>query len=89
MALAERYLAADQAGRRALLASTVDRAPLPAVAAAGAWIAPRAVNSLEYFASASDISRVYASLAALARGPAWPRSARCDLGDGGCHRRGC
>jgi len=69
LALAERYLAADQAGRRALLASTVDRAPLPAVAAAGAWIAPRAVNSLEYFASASDISRVYASLAALARRP--------------------
>jgi beta-lactamase class A len=68
-ALAERYLAADQAGRRALLASTVDRAPLPAVAAAGAWIAPRAVNSLEYFASASDLCRVYTSLAALARRP--------------------
>jgi len=57
-ALAESYLAAGQAGRRALLAGTVDRAPLPAVAAAGAWIAPRAVNSLEYFASASDICRV-------------------------------
>jgi beta-lactamase class A len=68
-AVAERYLAADQAGRRALLASTVNRAPLPAVAAAGAWIAPRAVTSLEYFASASDICRVYASLAALARRP--------------------
>jgi beta-lactamase class A len=68
-ALAERYLAAGQAGRRALLASTVDRAPLPAVAAAGAWIARRAVNSLEYFASASDLCRVYASLAALARRP--------------------
>jgi hypothetical protein len=68
-ALAERYLAADEAGRRALLASTVDRAPLPAVAAAGAWIAPRAVTSLEYFASASDLCRVYASLAALARRP--------------------
>ena len=68
-ALAERYLAADQAGRRALLASTVDRAPLPAVAAAGAWIAPRAVTSLEYFASASDLCRVYASLAAMARRP--------------------
>jgi hypothetical protein len=53
----------------ALLASTVDRAPLPAVAAAGAWIAPRAVNSLEYFASAIDLCRVYASLAALARRP--------------------
>jgi len=68
-ALAERYLAAGQAGRRALLASTVDRAPLPAVAAAGPWIAPRAVNSLEYFASASDLCRVYASLAALASRP--------------------
>jgi beta-lactamase class A len=68
-ALAERYLAAGQAGRRALLASTVDRAPLPAVAAAGAWIAPRAVTSLEYFASASDLCRVYAALAALARRP--------------------
>ncbi len=68
-ALAGRYLAADQAGRRALLASTVDQAPLPAVAAAGPWIAPRAVNRLEYFASASDLCRVYASLAALASRP--------------------
>jgi beta-lactamase class A len=68
-ALAERYLAAGQAGRRALLASTVDRAPLPALATARSWIAPRAVNSLEYFASASDLCRVYASLAALARRP--------------------
>jgi beta-lactamase class A len=68
-ALAEHYLAVDEAGRRALLASTVDRAPLPAVAAAGAWIAPRAVTSLEYFASASDICHVYASLAALAGRP--------------------
>jgi beta-lactamase class A len=68
-ALAGRYLAAGQAGRRALLASTVDRAPLPAVAAAGSWIAPRAVTRLEYFASASDLCRVYASLAALARRP--------------------
>ena len=76
-ALAERYLAADQAGRRALLAGTVDRAPLPAAAAAGDWITPRAVTSLEYFASASDLCRVYASLAALSRLPAWPRSARC------------
>ena len=68
-ALARRYLAAGQAGRRALLASTVDRAPLPALAAAGSWTAPRAVNSLEYFASASDLCRVYAALAALARRP--------------------
>jgi beta-lactamase class A len=65
--LAKRYIAADQPTRRALLASTVDRAPLPAVAAAGSWTAPRDINSLEYFASASDICRAYASLAVLAR----------------------
>jgi beta-lactamase class A len=68
-ALADRYLAAGQAGRRALLARTVDQAPLPAVAAARAWTAPRAVNTLEYFASATDICHVYADLAALARRP--------------------
>jgi hypothetical protein len=39
------------------------------VAAAGSWIAPRDINSLEYFASASDICRAYASLAALAARP--------------------
>jgi beta-lactamase class A len=68
-ALAERYSAADEPHRRALLAGTVDRAALPPVAAAGAWTTPRDVNSLEYFASASDICRAYASLAALARRP--------------------
>jgi beta-lactamase class A len=68
-ALATRYTAADEPSRRALLASTIDRAPLPAVAAAGAWITPRDINSLEYFASASDICRAYASLAVLARRP--------------------
>jgi hypothetical protein len=47
----------------------VDRAPPPAVAAAGDWTAPRAVTRLEYFASASDLCRVYASLAALASRP--------------------
>jgi beta-lactamase class A len=68
-ALATRYVTADESSRRALLASTVDRAPLPAVAAAGGWTTPRDINSLEYFASATDICRVYASLAALARRP--------------------
>jgi Beta-lactamase enzyme family len=67
--LANRYLAAGEPGRRALLASTVDREPLPPVAAAGTWITPRDINSLEYFASASDICRAHASLAALARQP--------------------
>jgi Beta-lactamase enzyme family/ORF 12 gene product N-terminal len=68
-ALAERYISANEPSRRTLLTSTVDRAPLPAVAAAGSWIAPRDINSLEYFASASDICRAYASLAALAARP--------------------
>jgi hypothetical protein len=68
-ALAERYISANEPSRRTLLASTVDRAPLPAVAAAGSWIAPRDINSLEYFASAGDICRAYASLAALAARP--------------------
>ena len=68
-ALAARYISANEPSRRTLLASTVDRAPLPAVAAAGSWIAPRDINSLEYFASASDICRAYASLAALAARP--------------------
>jgi len=68
-ALAQRYVAADEARRRALLASTVERTPLPAVAAAGAWVAPRDIDSVEYFASATDLCRAYASLAALARRP--------------------
>ena len=68
-ALAERYISANEPSRQMLLASTVDRAPLPAVAAAGAWITPRDIDSLEYFASASDICRAYASLAALAHRP--------------------
>ena len=67
--LANRYIAADEPGRRALLTSIIDRAPLPAAAAAGAWTTPRDINSLEYFASATDICRAYASLAALARRP--------------------
>ena len=68
-ALATRYITANERSRLALLASTIDRAPLPAVAAAGSWVAPRDINSLEYFASATDLCRAYTSLAALARRP--------------------
>jgi hypothetical protein len=66
-ALARRYRAADEADRRALLAGTVDRLPLPDAAAmrdlgthltAPGWVA-----------SAGDICRAYASLADLARSP--------------------
>jgi beta-lactamase class A len=83
-ALAKRYIAADEAGRQALLASTVDRAPLPAVAAAEAWTTPREVNSLEWFASANDLCRAYTSLAALARRPGLsPIGQVLSLNDGG------
>src|SRR5215470_2724214 len=68
-ALAQRFIAADESGRRALLASVVDRAPLPTLAEAGAWTMPRDIDSLEYFGSASDLCRAYASLAALDRRP--------------------
>jgi beta-lactamase class A len=67
--LATRYATGDETSRRALLASTVDREPLPAVAAAGDWVTPRDIDSVEYFASPSDICRAYASLAGLARQP--------------------
>ncbi len=68
-ALAQRYVTAGEPSRRALLASTVDRAPLPALEDAGVWIAPRDIDHLEYFASAGDLCRAYTSLAALARQP--------------------
>ncbi len=83
-ALAQRYITANEAGRRALLATTVDRASLPTAAAAQAWTTPRDINSLEWFASASDICRVYTSLAALARRPGLsPVGDVMSLNDGG------
>ena len=83
-ALANRYIAANEAGRQALLASTVDPAPLPALAAAQAWTTPRDINSLEWFASADDICRAYTSLAALARRPGLsPIGQVLSLNDGG------
>ena len=82
--LAKRYIAANEPSRRTLLASTVDRAPLPAVVAATAWTTPRAIDSLEYFASAGDICRAYTSLAALARRPGLsPIGQVLSLNDGG------
>jgi beta-lactamase class A len=83
-ALAQRYIAASQAGRRALLASVVDRAPQPSATALAAWRAPRDINSIEHFGSASDICRVYASLAALARRPGlFPVASVLAANDGG------
>jgi hypothetical protein len=67
--LANRYLTANEAGRRALLANTVDRLPLPDVAAMRALSTRGEIGSLGWFASASDICRAYASLAALVHRP--------------------
>jgi hypothetical protein len=52
-ALANRYRAANEAGRRALLANTVDRIPLPDVAAMRALSTRGEVGSLGWFASAT------------------------------------
>jgi beta-lactamase class A len=83
-ALAGRYLAASPAARRALLANVVDRAPLPPLAAATGWTTPRDINSIEWFASASDICRVYAHLAVLARRPGLaPVASVLQINDGG------
>jgi len=80
--LARRYTAASQAGRRALLAAVVDRAPLPALTAG--WTTPRDIDSVEWFASANDICHVYASLAALARRPGLSTVAGVlEINDGG------
>jgi hypothetical protein len=67
--LAKRYLAANEADRRALLANTVDRLPLPDVAAMRALGTRGDMGRLGWFASASDICHVYTSLAALSRRP--------------------
>jgi len=64
--LANRYGATDTPGRRALLAHTVDPAALPA---ATPWTIPRDIDTVEWFASAKDICRVFATLSGLARQP--------------------
>jgi len=66
--LARRYLALGTSGRLALLGSTLDHEPLDAAALPG-WTAPRDIDTLEWFASPSDICRVFASLAAFAKQP--------------------
>jgi hypothetical protein len=66
--LATRYLSLGTAGRLALLAGTVAHYPL-STADLSKWTAPRDVGSLEWFASPTDICRVFTSLAAFARQP--------------------
>jgi hypothetical protein len=66
---ARRYLAADEAGKRALLANTVDRLPSPDVAAMRELGTRGDVRGLGWLASASDICRADAALAELSRRP--------------------
>ncbi len=63
-ALADRYLALAPSGRAAFLASTVDKVP---VASEVASSAPRDIDSLEWFASATTLCHAFAGLAGLAR----------------------
>jgi beta-lactamase class A len=69
--LADSYLAQTPAGRQAMLTSTVDRVPYSVLTAINPalWTGPRDIDSLEWFASPTDICHVYASLAALAAQP--------------------
>jgi beta-lactamase class A len=85
--LADSYLAQSAAGRLAMLTGTIDRVPYSALTAAAhsaVWTAPRDINSLEWFASPTDICRVYASLATLARQPDLaPVAAALQINNGG------
>jgi hypothetical protein len=66
--LAARYRALKTPGRRALLASTIDHVPLASLDLPSQTTS-RPPDSIGWFASASDICRVYASLAEIARRP--------------------
>jgi beta-lactamase class A len=82
--LARSYLTADAPQRRALLAGTVDRAPLPTAQDVAGWAAPRDIDSIEWFASPRDICRVYSSLTDLAARPGLsPLAGALQIADGG------
>ena len=82
--LAQRYTAADPAGRRTLLDTVVDRAPLPSPEAAQALTSRRASDAIGWFASAEDICRAYIRLADLAAQPGLaPIAGALQVNDGG------
>ena len=66
--LAARYARANVTQRREMLAA-IDRDRLPGSAAIRAWAEPRAIDEIEWFASAEDLCLVYTSLSAQARRP--------------------
>jgi beta-lactamase class A len=65
--LLSRYATADEAHRRTLLATEVATAPLPTAEAFGR--VPRAVDTVEWFASPEDICRAWVALHRLASTP--------------------
>jgi hypothetical protein len=71
--LADLYLRLNAPEKLAFLATKVDPVPrrqlLASLTSAPLWTAPRDINSLEWFASADDICRVYASLFAASHRP--------------------
>jgi beta-lactamase class A len=84
--LADSYLAGTAGARLALLAGTIDHEPYSVLTAAdlAAWTQPRDINSLEWFASPTDICHVYASLARLASEPNLaPVASALQINDGG------
>ncbi len=66
--LAQQYLKLDQAGRTAFLASTVDKISMSSLNLKP-WTTPRDQDTLEWFASPTDICRTYAALVNLAKNP--------------------
>jgi hypothetical protein len=82
--LARRYTAADPPGRRKLLETIVDRAPLPSLEAAQALTGRDAGDAIGWFASAQDICGAYRRLADLAAQPGLaPIGDTLQLNDGG------
>ena len=80
--LAERYTAADQAGRRKLLETVVDRAPLPSMEAAQALTDRHAADAIGWFASAEDICRAYLRLVLAAQPGLAPIASVLQINDG-------
>ncbi|MEV1241967.1 serine hydrolase [Nonomuraea sp. NPDC049750] len=54
------FLSRDTAGRRGYLSAVVDKLPLSSIVP---WIAPRELDTVEWFGSPADICRAYAGLA--------------------------
>lgn len=67
--LLARYEAAGEDERRALLAGEVAGAPRPTLEELADRTVPRAVMTVEWFASPADVCRAFAGLAALAGSP--------------------